>query len=269
MPNKSEAQAYLQSVAIRHVPSNARQYNWRCYNGERSVSSGLGFQIDLSPVDGKVVEKNADWLVVKIARTEFFVASVELLDVVPDIGDTVHIEPYARRGFDGIRLDAPKKIDYGNGVVMQSFTLGENISHLPIDKKKLQSEYLKQLIDQVERLDSPDGVRKLCQVLVDAGAYLGPVTYHDPADSDCIAVPPSLNFVVKTDKFDGVLQIAYDRGIDYYHVNLFQDDHRVHQLVDIAFTELASTILDLVDDGKWRLAKVTVTKRAKPVKKAA
>lgn len=262
MPSKEEAQQYLRSIVRNHIPSNANQYKFVCYNGERNISSMLGFQMDLSPADGKVVDKNDDWLVVRTKRTEFFIAAIDLLDLVPEIGATVHIEPYARRGFDGIRLDAPKETDYGNGVRMQTFTLGESVSRLPIDKASLKSTYLKDMINQIEQLPSPDGVRKLGQVLVDAGAYLGPVSCHDPDDLDCITVPPSLSFTVSTEKFNGVLQIVYDRGMDLYQFNLIQDQQVVQHLEDITFDDLGRILIDLVDDGKWKLAKVTVVKPA-------
>lgn len=264
MSLKEQARQWLKGVVSKHVASNARAYSFTVYCGEANVSSALGFQIDLSPQEGKVVDGDQDWLLLKTARSKFFVCAKSLLETQPSLGDTVRITPYARRGFDGRRLDEPREEDRGDGLAVRVMVIGENVSRLPIDKKSLQSEYLKDMIDQVERMPAKDGIRKLGQVLVDAGAYLEKVCYKDPLDEDIIAMPPTLQFRVKTDKHDGYLNIVYDRALDLYRLDLVEYGSRdiVGQVDMVDLISMPGVIADLVDDGKWRIAKVEVLKPA-------
>lgn len=268
---KEQAREWARGVAGRHLPATARKYSLAIYAGEASISSTLGIQFDLQPAEGKVVELTDEWIMLKIGRAAYlFVVARDLVDVVPALGAVVRITPYARRGFNGRRLDAPTEEITDSGLRLQSWTLGESRSRLPIDKEALKSLYLRDLIDQVEALDAGDGIRCMSQVLVDAGAWMHPVEFVDPDDRDIIATPPALKFRVRTAKHDGGFEIGYDRAADTYDLFLTgQDGGIVKHREGVLFVELAETAVDWLDDGSWRIAKVEVLKPAPRSVKAA
>lgn len=267
---KDQAREWAHGVAGRHLPATARRYSLGVYAGEATVNSTLGIRIDLHPVEGKVVEMTDEWILLKIGRAaDLFVVARDLVDVVPALGAVVRITPYARRGFDGRRLDAPTEEIADRGLRRQSWTLGESCSRLPIDKEALKSPYLRDMIDQVEALDAGDGIRCMSQVLVDAGAWMHPVDFVDPDDRDIIAKPPALKFRVNTAKLVGAFEIRYDRAADTYDLFLTgQDGGLVKQCEGALFDDIAGIAVDWLDDGSWRIAKVEVLKPA-PRSKAA
>lgn len=271
MSRKEQARDWACSVARCHLPRTARRYALAIYVGEASVNSALGLQIDLHPAEGKLVELTDEWLMIKIGRgAALFVVARDLVDVVPPLGAVVRITPYARRGFDGRRLDAPREQILGDGSRIQSYIMGESRSCLPIDKEGLRSSYLRDMIEQVEALDAGDGLRRLSQVLVDAGAYQHPVEFVDPNDEDVIATPPALKFRVATAKHDGWFEIRYQRAADTYRLLLTgQDGQLVKDCENVLFDQLAPITLDWIDDGVWRIARVEILKGAPRTVKAA
>lgn len=267
--DREDARAWLKSVAHHHLSKTSRKYDFSVYDGLPNHNSTLGFQFDLQPQEGKVVDGNDDWLLLKVGRkNRFFVCAKALLEFVPDIGDTALITPYARKRFDGKRLDAPVEETITRGFVAQVYKLGERVSKLPIEKDNIRSAYLRDMIEQVEKLPSRDGIRTLGQVLIDAGAYEEPVLFTDPSDADLFKTPPMLQFRINTEKHKGLLNITYDRGIDYYVVQLTDDsgNNILKEVKNVCWEDLPSLIVNLVDDGKWRIAKVEVLK---PRKKSA
>ena len=257
---REEAKIWLQGVAGKHTPSNARQYKFSIYNGEASINS-LGYQSDLNPQEGKLVEVGESWAAIKKTRTEFFVCATKLMEFVPEIGATIRVTPYARRKFDGTRLDAPKLQDY-DGYKMSTIIIGERVSPVPIDKTLLKSQYLRDMITQLEEHPAPDGIRTIAQLIIDAGAGSEQIGFEDPEDCDVISNPPSVEFRISSQKWSGYLKIIYDRVMDFYRVQL-TDTTKAKVEVDIQdvdFTSLGEVIANLVDDGNWRIAKVEVLK---------
>lgn len=257
-----QARAWLSNVVTRHVPINAKSYRGVFYDPNEIPRNCLGMQVDKQPVEGKVVELTDVWILLKQGRKyDFFLMERKWLRSVPGIGDTVRITPYARRGFHGERLDKPSERKLSDGISIKSYTIGENISPLPIDKKSLQCSYLCDLIAQVENLKTRDGIRTLAQVMIDAGAIEG-LEHNDPADKDVIDSPPSLTFRVSTAKHDGYLSIIYRRGPDLYEISLLDRESRqaLRNVDGLYFDDLGDTIMDLIDDGSWRFAAVEVLK---------
>lgn len=252
---------WLESVVQKHLAKNARGYNYIVCDGYAFHSPALGLKMDLKPAEGKVVDESDEFLLVKTSRTCFFVCVKTILELIPEIGSTVRITPYARRDFDGKRLDAPKE-GITDGIKFLTYKLGGNISQLPIEKTALKSQYLRDMIEQVEVLPAGDGIRTLAQVLVDAGATDELVTYDDPEDEHVFDMPPTLQFRIKTEKHDGYLNIIYDRACDYYLIQLVDANRQdvVKSLDHVDFMELAERIIELVDDKKWRIAKVEILK---------
>lgn len=265
-----DARVYLRTIVNVHLSANARRYEHSAYNGEPKYGSMMGFQFDLSPQTGKVIDMNDDWVVLKTARSKFFLCAKDLLTNIPNIDDTITITPYARMRFDGRRLDAPDETVHKDGYVTQSFTLGQDKSFLPIEKSTLRCPELKELINQVEKLPSPDGQRTLAQVFIDNGA--GPeVAFNDPKPSHIISSPPALTFKVNNTKLTGDLTISYDRGMDLYEVNFSENkEHKTTgdiKVDNIDFTSLAKVVHDLIDDGQWKIAAIEMVKPA-PRKRA-
>lgn len=258
--SKEQAKAWLQGLVGKHLPANVRRFKVQVYHAEASINA-LGLQTDLHPAEGRLVEIGEDWVAIKTARTEFFVCKKSLMESVPELGATVRVTPYARRQFDGTRLDTPKEEDYG-GHKMMILKIGERISPIPLDKQTLKSTHLKAMIQQVEELPAPDGVRTIAQMLIDSGASSEPVYFEDPLDADCIEPPPTLEFRVTSEKWNGYLQVIYERAMDYYRVQLTEPSKAevVTEIKDVDFTSLGEVIANLVDDDRWRIAKVEVLK---------
>ncbi|QNM95500.1 hypothetical protein [Chitinimonas koreensis] len=263
--NRESAQAWLHSVVRQHLASNARRYDRSCYTPDLGRQcNALGIHVDLKPEEGKVVELSEDWLLLKTGRASFFVAARSLLAFQPALGDQVRITPYARRRFDGTRLDAPIQERYGD-VVFDVFKLGERVSPLPIDKSALRSPHLLALIEQVEQLSAPDRYRTLAQLLLDAGGDSPRVDYRDVDDKDLGRIAPALRFSVQTTKHRGHLDIRYNRGADWYDLYLIEAGSldEVQARTGVYFNELAVVIASLIDDGSWLLAKVEVLQAAR------
>jgi hypothetical protein len=272
---KEAASAWVRSIAFMHLPSNTRQYRWATYVGQRSSSSALGFQVDLKPAEGKAVDANDDFVLVKTARTEFFVAAKDVLSTVPAIGDTCRITPYARRLWSGNRLDAPVETDIGNGIISQTFHLGEYKSLLPIDKSSIICPQFRDMIDVIER-ERADEVRTVVQVLIDAGANQAPVFFQDVLDEeDIIDKPPLLRFKVSTSKHTGFVEISYDRAGDSFTVSILNDDMSVSSRTSDVYiavegpSEIGKLILAAIDDGTWKVASVETLKKAPRTKALA
>lgn len=257
---QDDARTWVRSVIGKHLPRTARKYKLAVYTGEATVSAVLGVQIDLNPAEGKVIELTDDWILIKLGRAaEFFVAARNMVDKIPELDATIRITPYARRGFDGRRLDAPRTEQSGEGVVIQSYTFGASGAVLPIDKASLRCPELRSLLDYLEQFDAGDGVRCLSQVLVDAGAWQHPVAYVDPLPEDITAKPPSVKFRVSTAKADGWLEYRYDRAMDVFRLSLTDaDGNNIMQAEGVHFDDLTGITVDWIDDGTWRIAKVEI-----------
>jgi hypothetical protein len=265
---KEQAKTWLHSIVGNHIPSNARRYTSRLYLAQRSIAKDYGFQIDISPMEGKIVEENEEFILMKVGRTEFFVALKSALEFVPEVGSTCRITPYARKRFDGERLDKPVSVDAGDGFIRTSFILGEYRSYLPIDK---QAIICKELVDTIEVIENEraDEIRTIAQVLIDAGALKEPVFFQDvTAAEEIIAKPPTVRFRVATTKFDGYLSIVYDRAMDSFRILLQDRDLKKwleerNQFITITGpSALGQKIIELVDDGQWKIAPVEVLKKA-------
>jgi hypothetical protein len=262
MKTNETARSWLASVARQHLPSNTRNYKFSTYCGQQNFGSFIGLPVDLSPAEGKVVDISDEWLLVKTRRNTFFIADVELLSQVPGIGDTVVIEPWARKGFDGLRLDAPR--DSGGGC--KTFILGETRSRFP-NRSDLQCPQLRDMLDQLEvlKMPDPDGIRTVAQVMIDAGASNHPVEYCDPADSDIISNPPRVTVTLDAPHIPNGpvgLSVIYDRGGDMYRVETVSASGEVTTLENLTFDMLPETIGEIATDPAWRKAKVAIIKKA-------
>lgn len=255
-------QARIGSLVAPHLPVNAPNFRFRVYSSFPEKNS-LGFHIDPKVFSGKVVDITDDIILVKIARTTFAVVDRSLASITPKIGDQIEVTPYARRDFNGDRIDKPKLETHtgsdGESYTTETVLLGGWETRLPLPAPKC--EYLNALIEQLETLPAPDGVRSIVHLLVDANAT--DFTVVDPADKDVVATPPSISFNVNTKKFQGSVAIIYDRCSDYYIIELRNGGIVIEHLEAIGFESLGEVLHSLIDDGTWQTIRISLLKNAK------
>ncbi|MFT3803479.1 MAG: GTPase [Burkholderiaceae bacterium] len=238
-----------------HVPSNVRSFKFNIYDGQPKVSA-LGFHFDPKPFEGKVIAKTAEVIVVKTGRAEFAVLDRALVTEDPAEGAKVHVEPYARQRFDGLRADTPEerteRTADGKTYTMQTYVLGSAPAKLPIPEPRCFQ--LGHLIQQLEQQPAPDGFRRITHMLVDAGAK--DFTWVDPTPANIVKTPPAIGFTVATGKFEGQVTVLYDRPGDQYVIELHRDGTPVERVENVCFSDLGSVLERLIDDGTWRFIRV-------------
>lgn len=254
----------LPSLIHTHVPSNIRNFNY-CVVDFSVGRNMLGIIVDPQPFEGKIVAYTDEMMVIKTGRKDFQVVDLKYVTDQPAISSKVFVTPYARRHFNGKRIDEPEEETrvLSDGTVYQAKTmvLGGKTTKLPIDKVKCYE--LAALIDQIEKLPAPDGLRKIVHILVDAGATEFSVV--DPEPANIIATPPTITFKVDTQKFAGEVAIVYDRSLDLYVINLYQDGNLVKNVPDVYFEKLGEALVDLIDDGSWKKIEVSVLAHTRKV----
>lgn len=263
--DRSLIKSLMPSLVAGHVPRNARGFKYRVFDDQPQISA-FGFAIDPDAFDGKVVAASGDAIVVKVKPTEFAVLDRNLVSSVPNEGAKVHVQPYARRRFDGLRADTPEErtemTSDGIPYTVKTHVLGSAPAKLPIPEP--QCLELGQLIQQLEEMPAPDGFRRITHMLVDAGAH--DFTWVDPKPSSIIKTPPAISFAVSTGKFEGRVTILYDRAGDTYVVELHRDGELVDRHDEVYFDMLGEVLERLIDDGRWRLIDVSVID-AKPARR--
>ena len=259
--DRSLIKTLMPSLVAGHVPRNVRSIKYRVFD-DQPQPSALGFAFDPQPFDGKVVAATDDAIVVKLKPSEFAVLDPNLVTAVPSEGAKVHVQPYARRRFDGLRADTPEErtemTSDGVPYTITRHILGSAPAKLPIPTPQCME--LGQLIEQLEEMPAPDRFRRITHMLVDAGAR--DFTWVDPTPSKIIETPPAISFTVSTAKFEGRVTILYDRGGDTYVVELHRQNGESVELVDrhdeVYFDMLGEVLERLIDDGRWRLIDVSV-----------
>lgn len=255
--DRAAIRTQLQALVAPHVPRNARRYKYRVFDGQPQESV-LGFRVDPHPFEGKVIATTDEAIVVQTGRAEFAVVDRSLATEVPAAGTKVRVKPYARRRFDGERADSPEvRTEYRAGGIpytVNTAILGSAPAKLPVPEP--ECPYLHDLIEQMEKLPAPDGIRFITHMLVDAGAK--DFTWVDPKPKDIITTPPAISFEVSTTKFKGRVTVLFDRGGDVYVVELYQGNERVERIDNVHFDTLGATLATLIDDGRWRQIQIEV-----------
>ena len=153
--DRSLIKSMMPSLVAGHVPRNVRSFKYRVFD-DQPLSSTLGFAIDAQPFD-KVVAATDDAIVVKLKPSEFAVLDPNLVTTVPAEGAKVHVQPYARRRFDGLRADTPEviteKTSDGTPYTITRHILGSAPAKLPIPTPQCME--LGQLIEQLEEMPAP------------------------------------------------------------------------------------------------------------------
>jgi len=267
--DRSLIKPMMPSLVAGHVPRNVRSFKYRVFDGQPQATA-LGFTVDPQPFDGKVIAVTDEAIVVKLKPSEFAVLDPALVSAVPTEGTRVHVQPYARRRFDGLRADTPEERTEvtadGIPYTVKTHILGSAPARLPIPEPRCVE--LGQLIGQLEDMPAPDGFRRITHMLVDAGAR--DFTWVDPTPARIIETPPSISFMVSSAKFDGRVTILYDRANDTYVVELRRDGEPVERHDEVYFDMLGEVLERLIDDGRWRLIDVQTistrtSRRIRPV----
>lgn len=258
--DRSLIKSMMPSLVAGHVPRNVRSFKYRVFD-DQPLSSTLGFAIDPQPFDGKVVAATDDAIVVKLKPSEFAVLDPSLVTTVPAEGAKVHVQPYARRRFDGLRADTPEVIteETSDGTpytITRHPRLGAG--------QAAHSHAAVHGVGPAHRAvggdAGPDRFRRITHMLVDAGAR--DFTWVDPTPSKIIETPPAISFTVSTAKFEGRVTILYDRGGDTYVVELHRQNGESVELVDrhdeVYFDMLGEVLERLIDDGRWRQIDVSI-----------
>lgn len=256
--DRSAIRNQMPTLVASHVPRNVRSFKFRVFD-DQPQESALGFVIDPQPFDGTVIATTDEAVVVKTGRAEFAALDRNLVTTVPDEGAKVHVRPYARHRFDGLRADTPEERTEhtadGTPYTVKTHILGSAPAKLPIPEP--QCPELGDLIQQLEQLPAPDRFRRITHLLVDAGAC--DFTWVDPTPDRIIVTPPAISFTVATAKFAGRVTVLYDRAGDVYVVELRRDDELVERHDEVYFDSLGEVLEHLIDDGRWRQIEVSVT----------
>ncbi|RQR79195.1 GTPase [Burkholderia sp. Bp9012] len=255
--DRSAITAQLSTLVAGHVPSNARAFTYRFYDDQPHINA-LGFALDPAPFEGKVIAITSDALVIKIGRTQFAVVDRHLASQEPAIGATVHVSPYARRRFDGLRADTPEESTRhtadGQPYTVTSMILGTPHTKLPVARP--QCPELHDLVQQLEQLPAPDRFRRIVHLLVDANAR--DFELVDPISADILRTPPEISFSVSTAKFSGRAAVIYDRGLDVFAIELRQHGACVERHDEVYVDDLGTVLEHLIDDGQWRRIHVDI-----------
>lgn len=272
MSLKQTAEIWLKSVVSNHVGKNIRRYSWATYLGEVRHNS-LGGITYLLPREGKVVDINDQFTLVKTGATEFRVISNELLSQAVNVGDKIGLSFYKLKRFDGTAADGSE--DPSDGGVRSIMLTGASTKfpvkwedrYLGINERfadsytVIQNPYLRDLIRQMENIPVNDGLRNVVNVLVDAGAT--DLAFNDPPEELSAESAPAIKVRVNTSKHVGLVEISYNRVPDTYTVKLTPDgEGQSLVLENLYFDMLGDALVDGIDDGQWKLAKVVMIKPA-------
>lgn len=263
------------------VPKNCRRYHYR-FCELLPADNAFGIRCDPQPFKGKVVLIHHSFILIQeeSSKNKFVIVDRAYLDNLPKPGTKVEVIPYARRHFNGQRIDEPEEeirtLADGTAYTVTKMMLGGTTTELPLplSKEQIQCPELLTLIEQLEQLPAPDGFRCISHLLVDAGAK--EFTLNDPKAIDITNSPPNISFRVANAKFTGKVTIGYDRGADTYFIQvqptklissadcLAMEDsslaettvHEPSEITDVYFDELGLRLVELIDDGAWQVIKI-------------
>lgn len=252
----------MPALVAGHLPRNVRSFHYRICDGVPQVSS-LGIRIDPRPFQGTVIAKTQEALIIKTGRASFAAAARALLSDDPAEGARIEVVPYARRRFDGQRVDAAEQtteqMANSQTYTLSTVVLGSATVSLPLPKARCPE--LADLIQQLEQMPAPDGFRRIVHLLVDAGAH--DFSTVDPAPEHIVDTPPAISFNVRTTRFTSQVIILYDRSMDLFVVELRRGGALVDRVDLVDFSSLSETLERLIDDGHWRRIQINILTRTR------
>ncbi|QHE89301.1 hypothetical protein [Hydrogenophaga sp. BPS33] len=273
---KEIARAWVKTVVGAHVGKNIRSYKFATYTGDTDHNA-LGGVSYLLPAEGRVVEQSEDFTLIKTGLADFCIVKTQLLSEPVAIGDKVNLQFYQLRRFDGTAADGSGDArQNGSRTIMltgaqtyfpakwEGRYLGIN-DRFASEYTAIHNPYLRDMLTQMEEMRVDGGLRRVINVLVDAGAK--DLAFVDPQESKSVLVPPGITCTVNTEKFHGPIMLGYDRGLDTYFIELgVAGQEGARRIEDVHFNEMGNRLIDALDDRSWLKAKVNIIKKA-PKKK--
>lgn len=250
--NREAIRANLGALVADAIPKNAQRIDCTFFD-DRPMHNAFAMRVDPRPVEGRVVALTDEAIIVKTGRIAFVAVDRMLATESPAVGTKVRATPYFRRDFSGERLDAPRQENWINGDgkahEMNVMVIGSRVARIPLPHKPT-NPYLADLVEQLEILRTPDSLRTIANMLVDAKAEA--IEVVDPAEAHLSDTPPEISFAVTTKKFTGRIAVLYDDGTMNYAVELRAAGAVAERIANVKVTHLAEILADRIDDGTWR-----------------
>ena len=186
------------------LPEGVGTYRVRMLRNANNVHPTLGVAIAPPTLEGRFVHLGDSFGVLQEGTDRFTVFDSCMLGLTaPPLHSTIRLTPYRARDFDGVSLyELPVSERNGNSTL-----LGKRRCVPPVDP---QSDFLKNLVEQLAHMPAPDRIRTIAESLVDAGSRRSGVSLQeDPAEGLY-----SITFTVNSGVFDGKLTISYLHGKD-------------------------------------------------------
>lgn len=254
MSRHEQAIEWAREAVPRHL-AETKLLGLAVYCGEPNVIPYFDCPVDLPPLVGRVMEVTEDWILTRSGSGWFFVCARDLADKIPVVGSMVRITTYARRNFEGKRLDGINESDRSIEL-LRAASWGHWRSSVPLAGRVVRSSSLLALLEYIEVLRAPDRLRRLSHVLIDAGATQEASSIVD-ASRGFDRPRPSITFRVRTQKVDGWLRIECSSlSGDFRPCLLSPEGELLHTEGPISADVLTALIVDWIDDGQWRIAKV-------------
>lgn len=257
--HEQAAKSWLQSNVGAHTPANTKSIQLTTLTS-RLVTGTLGSRVDHAPFTGCVIETNSQFSVVKTGPTGFVIIDPAVLRDDLQEGMQVSVTPYARRRFDGSRLMDPVSRDLASGAALTVTAYGSSVSTIPVETPR--SDFGKHLLNTLQRLRCPDGVRVMSNLLVDIGAtnfVFVDADMDDPTETRDL----QLIFDCTNRNFSGRVTIGMDRNLELFYLEM----HKVypeapevlqHRCEGIYLDNLAEVMSTLLCDGEWKFAKIEI-----------
>ena len=272
---KEAAHDWARTLIGRHIGRNTRRYTAATYVGVAGHTM-LGAMAYLGPQEGNVVEVGEQYSLVKVSPNKFLIVLNTLLTQPLIVSEKVRVAGYQLRRFDGTLADGMDDAADANGILscvssgaQTQFPVKWPGRYLGINEKfeasypEIRNQHLQVLIKQLEDMPLDGGIRLAVNCLVDAGG--NGLDFVDPPLEKSATMHPAVRVNVATRKFTGTVEIFYKCIGDLYGIRLRgQGSSETDTVIDdIGVDELGEALQDAIDDGRWRLAHVTVLRRAK------
>ncbi|MGP1715601.1 MAG: hypothetical protein ACTS9Y_00345 [Methylophilus sp.] len=257
--------ALAETLLHPHLSRTAKNYQFNVIAKDAVSVGTLGHISFGGSFEGKLVANSDDVLAFKLTGNKFMVAEKSVFEKPElfegQIGKKFEVKPYSPKFIDGHPTSEARRNADGSTV----YTIGGSTKiNEGIEYGVIKSPYLLEMIDQINNLIMPDGMRFISCALVDAGLRKEGFTYIDVDADSAGDKKPTLTFKLENQ----TISLAYDFGYDTY--DLLVNDELVMEGGDnFTFECLADAFNALINDDAWKYPKVTTEKELKALKKAA
>lgn len=220
------------------------------------VTNTIGARVDHLPFTGVAVHADQVMSIVLDDQGDFIVIDNTVLPQSLQVTSRVTVTPYARRHFNGARVDGmfdPLEHADGNVHKLPVKLVGSMASKIPVAEPK--SDEGKHMLDFIHRARCPDGVRVLSNLLVDIGA--SNLAFLEGVDK------MALVFDCNTSSFNGRIQLSMTYTMQDFCLEMFTvltsgDEKLQHKHESVSPDDLPTVMSVLLCDGSWKKAHVQV-----------